>query len=131
MSPPFIFVGTHTLHEGSVDEFMQAFKELVDIVEAKEPQLIAFNAYMNEEGTEAAVVQIHPDVDSMAFHMQVAAEHIGASSRFLTTQRIDIYGAMNDIVRQMISQVTDVPVNVKPEPLGGFIRAGQQSTPTR
>ena len=31
---------------------------------------MAFNEYANEEGTEVAVVQVHPDADSMAFHMK-------------------------------------------------------------
>jgi phytoene dehydrogenase-like protein len=47
---------------------------LVDFIQANEPRLIAFNEYANEEGTEVAVVQVHPDADSMVFHMELIAE---------------------------------------------------------
>ena len=52
---------------------------LVDFVEANEPRVIAFNEYVNEEGTEVAVVQIHPDADSMEFHLGVIAERAAAA----------------------------------------------------
>jgi hypothetical protein len=67
MSEPFIFIGTHTLREGKLEGFKKACRELVEVVEANEPRLIAFNIYVNEDGTEATVVQVHPDPDSMLF----------------------------------------------------------------
>jgi hypothetical protein len=42
----------------------------------KEPRLIAFNVYVDQDGSNATVVQVHPDADSMLFHMQVARDHI-------------------------------------------------------
>jgi hypothetical protein len=62
MSGPFIFIGTHRLKEGKLSDFERAWNELVAAVETNEPQLIAFNAYASEDGTEVAVVQLHPDV---------------------------------------------------------------------
>jgi hypothetical protein len=72
MSEPFIFIGTHTIREGKLEDFKKQWLELLEVVEAKEPRLIAFNAYVNEDGTELTIVQVHPDADSMGFHMQVA-----------------------------------------------------------
>jgi hypothetical protein len=40
---------------------------MVEVVEANEPRLIALNSYVNEDGTEATIVQVHPDPDSMLF----------------------------------------------------------------
>ena len=65
MPEPFIFIGTHRLKEGKLRDFETAWRELVEVVESKEPQMIAFNAYANEDGTEVAVVQLHPDAASM------------------------------------------------------------------
>ena len=61
---------------------------LIDFVQANEPRLIAFNEYANEDGTEVAVVQVHPDADSMAFHMEVIAERAaGAYAERRSMQR--------------------------------------------
>ena len=97
------------------------------MVEANEPRLIAFNVYANEDGTEVTIVQVHPDADSMLFHMQVAREHISEAYQSVldTTKRIDVYGTPNDAVLEMISQLagSEVPLSVKPNHLGGFTRS--------
>jgi hypothetical protein len=50
--------------------------ELVDFVETNEPRMIAFHAYLDQDGKRLSIVQVHPDADSMLFHMQVARDHI-------------------------------------------------------
>ena len=37
-------------------------------------RLLAFNEYINAEGTEVTVVQVPPDAASMEFHMGVVCE---------------------------------------------------------
>ena len=79
MSGPFIFIATNRLKPGKLDEEKARVPGLVDFIEANEPRLLAFNEYSNEEGTEVAVIQIHPDADSMASHMEVVAERAAAA----------------------------------------------------
>ena len=67
MSGPFIFIATNRLKPGKLADERKRVPGLVDFVDANEPRLIAFNEYVNDDGTEVAVVQIHPDADSMAF----------------------------------------------------------------
>lgn len=126
MTAPFIFIGTHRIKEGKVEDFKNDSREVVELVEAKEPRLIGFNLYLNEDGTETAVVQVHPDADSMLFHMQVAQEHIeGAYAETLdVTTGLQIYGRPNDPVLEMMRQLagSGVPLTVKPEHIGGFTR---------
>jgi hypothetical protein len=38
---PFIFIGTHRLNEGKLSDFEAAWRDLVAVVEANEPQMIA------------------------------------------------------------------------------------------
>jgi quinol monooxygenase YgiN len=127
MSEPFIFIGTHTLREGKLQDFKQQWLELLEMVEAKEPRLIAFHAYVNEDGTELTIVQVHPDADSMLFHMQVVRDHISEAHQSVVekTERIDIYGNPSDTVLEMIRQVaeSEAPLNVKAHHLGGFTRS--------
>jgi hypothetical protein len=71
---PFIFISQSRIKEGRLDDFNRALREMATFVEANEPRVIAFEAYLNDDDTEVTGVQIHPDADSMAFHMQVAFE---------------------------------------------------------
>jgi quinol monooxygenase YgiN len=127
MSEPFIFIGTHTIREGKLEDFKKQWRKLLDVVEAKEPRLIAFNAYVNEDGTELTVVQVHPDADSMLFHMQVARDHISEAYQSVLekTKRIDVYGKPSDTALEMIRQLagSEVPLSLKASHLGGFTRS--------
>lgn len=127
MPEPFIFIGTHRLKEGKLGDFEAAWKELVQVVESKEPQLIAFNAYANEDGTEVAVVQLHPDAASMELHMGVVREHITQAYEELLeeTTSIQVFGELSEAARGMMQHLagSGVALSVKPNPLGGFTRA--------
>jgi hypothetical protein len=68
MPGPFIFIATNRLKPGKLAEEKARVPGLVDFIETNEPRLLAFNEFANEEGTEVAVVQVHPDADSMASH---------------------------------------------------------------
>jgi hypothetical protein len=68
VSVPFIFIATNRLKPRKLNSEQKRLPDLIDFIQANEPRLIAFNEYANEEGTEVAVVQVHPDADSMVFH---------------------------------------------------------------
>jgi hypothetical protein len=131
VSAPFIYIGTYRLKEGTLEAFKQMCGGLAEFVESREPRVIAFNVYSSEDGTEASVVQVHPDADSMLFHMQLLSEHI--TSAYEEQSPIDvatsnqIYGTPSEAVLEMIEQFDPgVPLIVKPQPLGGFVRSAAE-----
>jgi len=97
MAEPFIFIGTHTIKEGKLEDFKQHFRDFCAFIEENEPRLIHFALYISEDGKEVSIVQVHPDEDSMALHMQVGAEHFARAYEFLdVTKSIQIYGTPSD-----------------------------------
>jgi hypothetical protein len=133
MSEPFIFIGTHRLKAGKLEAARGMNDWLTELVESNEPRMIAFNAYANEEGTELSVVQIHPDADSMLFHMQLLSKHITGAYEdegpLAETTSIQLYGNPGETVLGMIEQFNPgVPLIVKPHGLGGFTRSAAEHT---
>ena len=67
-------------------------------------------------------VQIHPDADSMGFHMQLVAEHINETREYLdfTTMRIQIFGTLSGPVLEQMRQVagSGIPVTVTAQSSG-------------
>ncbi len=126
MSGPFIFIATNRLKPGKLGAERKRVPGLVDFVEANEPQLIAFNEYANADGTEVAVVQIHPDADSMAFHMEIVAERAAAAyaETVAATTSIQVFGAPSNAVLEMLERQAGagVPLTVKSFHLGSFAR---------
>jgi hypothetical protein len=126
MSGPFIFIATNRLKEGKLEEERKRVPGLCDFIEANEPRLIAFNEYVNEEGTEVGVVQVHPDADSMEFHMNVVREQAQRAyvETLDATTSIQVYGTPSDTVLEMLRQQagSGVSLSVRRYHLGGFTR---------
>jgi hypothetical protein len=126
MSGPFIFIATNRLKEGRLDEERKRVPGLCDFIEANESRLIAFNEYVNENGTEVGVVQVHPDADSMEFHIQMIRERAARAyaETLEATTSIQVYGTPSDSILEMLKQQagSGIPMSIKPHHLGGFTR---------
>jgi hypothetical protein len=126
MHGPLIFIATNRLKRGKLDEEKKRVPDLIDFIQANEPRLLAFNEYANEEGTEVAVVQVHPDADSMVFHMELIAEHAASAyaDTIDATTGIQVFGSPGNIATEMLRRHAgaDVPLSIKPYHLGGFTR---------
>lgn len=73
-SAPLIFVATTVSSQANWMPNAAGPPGLVEFVEQNEPQLIAFNEYVNDDGTEVTVVQVHPDAASMQHHLGIIGE---------------------------------------------------------
>ena len=120
-----VYLYRHAQRKGGQTRGLQAeLQEFCAFIEENEPRLIHFALYISEDGTEVSVLQVHPDEDSMAFHMQVAGEHFAQAYEFLdTTKSIQIYGKTSAALVEQMKQASspEVAVIVKSE-LTGFNR---------
>jgi hypothetical protein len=127
MSGPFIFIATNRLKKGAFEDEQRRVRELCDFIAVNEPRLIAFNEYVNEDRTEVAVVQVHPDAKSMEFHMGVVRERAQRAygDTLDATTSIQVYGMPSDAVLESLRQQAGagVPLRVNPHHLGGFTRS--------
>jgi hypothetical protein len=124
MTGPFIFIATNRLKDGKLNGEKKRVPDLIDFIQANEPRLIAFNEYANDEGTEVAVVQVHPDADSMVFHMELIAERAASAyaDTIDATTNIQVFGTPSGTVTDMLRRQAGagVPMSIKPHHLGGF-----------
>lgn len=129
MAAPFIFIGTHKVKPGKLEEFKAWFLDYIKTtVEPKEPRLLVFAAYADPETNTVAVVQVHPDAESMVHHLKVITEHVAtAYSNFLERESSwQIYGTPRAGVLELIQQTAgDEEKPTSPEPFAGFTRLGQ------
>jgi hypothetical protein len=126
MSGPLVYIGTYTIKNGRLEECKQRLGELVDLVETNEPRLIAFHIYLDQQGSKISVVQVHPDSDSMEFHLKVVSEHLTGAFEYLeTTQSEQLYGAPSETLAEMLQAYAEpgVPVTFMPVHEVGFTRA--------
>jgi hypothetical protein len=129
MAAPFIFIGTHKVKPGKLEEFKVWFADYINTtVEPSEPRLLSFEAYADPEANVVTVVQVHPDAESMVHHMEVITEHIAtAYVDFLEREsKWQIYGTPRAGVLQLIQQAAgDEETPTSQEPFAGFTRLGK------
>jgi len=134
MSAPLIYVATLRIKEGKLEGLKQYQKEVVEAFEAREPQLIAFHTFLNEDGTEMTVIQFHPDTASMDIHMKVLgqllpefAEKFGDVFEFIEPIHSAYYGTPSasalEMDRSLVESGVDLSLSLKPHHIGGFTRA--------
>src|SRR5229473_8377004 len=104
MSGPFIFIATNRLKAGKLEAERRRVPGLIGFIEASEPRLIAFNEYANDEGTEVAVVQVHPDADSFEFHMGAVRERASRAyeETLDATTSIQVFGTPTETILGML-----------------------------
>jgi hypothetical protein len=116
MAGSLIYVGTHAITPGKLDVAKAVSRELGAFLEANHPRMLHFGIYIDDDAQEMTVIQIHPDEESLALHMELARERIAKAYEFLTTTRIDIYGtpseALVDQIRQMAAGGPPIRFNV-------------------
>ncbi|HLF74775.1 MAG TPA: antibiotic biosynthesis monooxygenase [Anaerolineales bacterium] len=132
MSEPLIYISTWRIKEGRLEDFKRFIREMVEIYRTNEPQLIAFNVFLNEEETEMTSIQVHPDADSMDFHMQVLERALGEEmsdwvgrADFIEPKHIEIYGTPSAGLLEADQPLVESGIarSVKPLLLAGFTRA--------
>ncbi len=126
MADALIVIDSFRIRDGKLGEFKAAVAELVRFVEDNEPDLIAYNVYINEDGTGASGVQVHRDSGSMARHMEVAGSAFPKIMELIEMNEIGVYGKPTDALlcqmRQM-RETMEVTVLVN-ETVAGFARLG-------
>jgi hypothetical protein len=125
VSEPIVSIDVSEVREGKLEELKTLMKELGEFIEANEPRAVAYQMFLDQQGAMMTVIQVHPDSESMEFHMEVAASLFRRFSDLLTLLRIDIYGEPSDrLVRRMQQKgrmLGNAPVIVH-RPHVGFMR---------
>jgi hypothetical protein len=92
MSDAIVYIDVSEVREGALDELKAGLKDLADFIEAKEPQLIAYNVYFSDDGTRMTVVNMHPNSASLEYHLEVAGPLFRQFVELVTLSSIHIYG---------------------------------------
>lgn len=89
MNEPFVYIAGYQVKPGKLEEARQRLRELAELVEQREPQLEAFQFFLDEGRQRVICVQVHPEPDSMATHMAVIAEHLATAWDWLEPDSIE------------------------------------------
>ena len=92
MSKPIVYIDRSDVKPGSVADLRQAVVELDGFVQSREPQLLSYGFYLDEDALRMAVVAIHPNSASLELHLRVGGPEFRKVGRFITLREIEVFG---------------------------------------
>lgn len=124
MPDPLVYVGKYKIPAGKLEIFKQREKEIAEFVEANESQITGYMTYLNEVGTEATGIQIHPNSESMLAHLEVIGPKVAEMMQMIEDVRIELYGTPSEPLRELMTQMAQMSgVSLMfHEPHAGFTR---------
>jgi len=136
MSRPITCIDTSEILEGNVEQVRKAIVDLAAFVEANEPDVIAYQVFIDESSTSMTVVQIHSDPASMERHLDAARPVFTPFEGLVRLATIDVYGdpseRLLDQLRRKATMLGDATTTVHRLEAGfaRFTRQGAEPGPT-
>jgi hypothetical protein len=91
-SEPIVYIDHSDVREDLIDELKEGIQRLVEFIEAREPQLISYGFYLDEDASRMTVVAVHPDSASLELHMDIGGEEFRKLAHLVTLTAIECYG---------------------------------------
>ena len=123
-SEPIVYIDHSQIREGSIDELKAGVQRLVDFIDAREPQLIAYGFYIDEDAARMTVVAVHPDSTSLERHMEIGGGEFRKLAHLVTLTSIECYGLPSEKalaqLRDKAATLGDAGAVVSIERFAGF-----------
>jgi hypothetical protein len=103
-SEPIVYIDHSRIREDSIEELKAGVQRLVEFIDAREPQLIAYGFYIDEDAARMTVVAVHPDSASLERHMDIGNEEFRKLAHLVTLTAIECYGRPSDKAVEQLKQ---------------------------
>jgi hypothetical protein len=96
MAGPIVYIDRSDVTPGALMDLQAAVSDLVAFVEAREPRLIAYGFYIDDVDGTMTVVAVHPDSESLEFHLSIGGPEFRKVGAFITLRAIEVFGEPSD-----------------------------------
>jgi hypothetical protein len=103
-SGPIVYVDHSHIREDSIDELKAGIRRLVEFIDAREPQLLTYGFYIDEDAARMTVVAVHPDPASLERHLDIGSEEFRKLAHLVTLTSIECYGRPSDRAVEQLRQ---------------------------
>lgn len=104
MAEAIVYIDHSEIRPGKLEEIKRGIAELVEFVRAREPQLVLYAFYIDEEAPSMTVVAVHPDSASMELHMQIGGPEFRKLADFIDLRLIEVYGQPSPTVLNQLHE---------------------------
>src|SRR5262245_42063239 len=106
-SEPIVYIDRSEIREGAIDELRTGVRRIVELLDAREPQLITYGFYIDEDAMRMTVVAVHPDSASLELHLNIGGEEFRKLGHLLRLTGIECYGRPSERALEQLRQKAD------------------------
>jgi hypothetical protein len=132
VSEPIVYIDRSDIRAGSLEELKAGVRRLVEFIDVREPQLVTYGFYIDEEAAKMAVVAVHPDSASLELHMEIGSAEFRKLSHLLRLTAIECYGRPSERaleqLRDKAAMLGDGETVVSVERFAGFTHLAPATT---
>lgn len=99
---PIVYIDESTIRPGKLKEVRAAAKRLTEFVEENMPRLISYGFCFDDNRQLMTVVALHPDSESLEFHIETGRAKFQEFSDLIDLSRIDVYGPVSESVVEQL-----------------------------
>lgn len=123
MTGPFIVISRTRAKPGQAEAYAAWCEQFVPLVEENEPRLLAFNVYESDDHGSSVVVQVHPDAESMEYHLKLFAEKVSEIFDDVDVESVELCGPPSPALAEWVRHgIEGLPVMQHPVHRAGFTR---------
>ena len=104
---PIVYIDHSQIREDSVDELKAGLRRLVEFIDPREPQLITYGFYIDEDASSMTVVAVHPDSESLERHLDIGGAEFRKLADLLTLTGIECYGRPSERAMEQLRRKAD------------------------
>ena len=98
MTDAIVYIDRSDIRPGKVEEVRRRIIDVVEFVQANEPQLIVYAFSIDEMGPSMTVVAVHPDSASLDLHIRIGSPAFRTLADLIDLRSIEVYGAVTATV---------------------------------
>lgn len=95
----------HTIVEGRINEFRKLAMEIIDRVEATEPNTLSYEWFLSNDESKCYIIQIYEDSEAGLAHLRNIADLLDPFHEVAPLTGLWIYGSPSDEIRQALEPV--------------------------
>ena len=125
MAETIVYIDRSEIKPGAVDQVRRLVSDLVAFVDAREPQLVMYGFFVDDEAGTMTVVAVHPDAASLERHLDIGGSRFREVGALITLKSIEVFGAPGEAalakLREKARALGNASVIVR-SPAAGFAR---------
>jgi len=124
---PIVFISHSRIRPGRLADLRSFLAVGVPALEAAKPKTLAFLAYVDQASMTLTIIHQFANTAGFAAHVEGANDRTDAAAAFIEPLAMEIHGAADEATVAAIRSglPSGVPVVIRPDYLGGFLRLSQ------